>query len=167
MGPATAISKNDKDMLELFLISTAKKGFPVSKRRLLLLAQEVSRSKLGRKWFELFMKTEEAPENHKKTRGNNKRISILCYGEWLRWWCIWKTSTSHTSQRTSQFTRFSNKSINCSKCRRIPSYATIHMRRHCQASLIGSIYTHIYIFPLIKLNEIFRKVFLIWAVSRS
>jgi len=56
MGPETVIPKIEENVLELFLISSAKKGFSVSKRRLITLAQEISKKKLDRKWFELFLK---------------------------------------------------------------------------------------------------------------
>lgn len=56
IGPNPIISSNDEAIIEQFLISSARKGFPVSKRRLLLLAKEVAQKKMGRKWFTLFMR---------------------------------------------------------------------------------------------------------------
>jgi len=43
MEPETVIPKIGENVLELFLISSAKKGFPVSKRRLLTVAQKISK----------------------------------------------------------------------------------------------------------------------------
>lgn len=55
MGPNTVVPKNEEEMLETFIISSAKKGFPISKRCLVLLSQEISKKKLGRKWCTLFL----------------------------------------------------------------------------------------------------------------
>lgn len=89
MGPSTVIPKVEEELLETFIIASAKKGFPISRRRLMLLAQEITNRKLGRKWFQLFLKrhgtiSKRHAENINAARAAVTESSIRTWHENLR-----------------------------------------------------------------------------------
>lgn len=83
MGPPTKLSKDDEKALVQFIQASAQKGFPVSRKTLLILGNEISGAKLGIRWVELFLKRHK--EISVTSAGSNQRGKSTWHSEFRQY----------------------------------------------------------------------------------